>query len=436
MLKKSIKKTLANGSVNVAVSLVLPSKKKKLNKILALGEAGKNKVGPSSRPTKITMSLSNCCNLLCPICSVHNLRRQNIERVANNITPEQIKAFDKIFDKASSISFMGFIGESVLNPDFKEIISYLKLKHKLTLDISTNGMGLNEAIQNTMLKIGFDAITFSIHAATPETYKILQAGDFETVIGNLTSLAKKKIAGNYAKPRITVVYALNKANIDEVKIMIDLMKKLKIDFLYLYHYHDYNHSLNEIIVQDSDVDEANKKIDQIYDYAGEQGALDILPKNRPYWQKEKDRKAPSDGVEKTKTCNLPWTGLQMRSCYSHNDSYYLGCCNVFNLFILNYQKHIEKYGKIEFDKIWQHPVLKYLRETVNAPGGKNNPLCAYCQSSQRAHLKATDNKENYRIKLEMIDKFFQEFSKQYKEVEPVEGLEILYTEDKELQAMA
>ncbi|NMC51672.1 radical SAM protein [Candidatus Kuenenbacteria bacterium] len=436
MIKKNIKKIVSTQPINAMASLVLPSKKKKLNKMLALAEAGKNKKNPKGQPTKITMSLSNCCNLLCPICSVHNLREKNIERVANNITPEQIKAFDKIFDKAGSINFMGFIGESVLNPHFKEIIGYLKLKHKLDLGMSTNGMGLNEKIQDTMLKIGFDAITFSIHAATPETYKILQAGDFETVIGNLVSLAKKKMDGNYKKPRITVVYALNKANIDEAVKMIDLIKKFKIDFFGLYHYHDYNHALKEIIVRDDEVDEINKKIDRLYNYAKEQGVIAALPKEPPYFQKEKDRKPGEDKDRKATACNAPWVGLQLRSCYSHQDSYYLGCCNVFNPFIFNYQKHIEKYGQVEFDKIWQHPVLQYLRQTVNARDGQMNPLCAYCKSSQRAHLKATDNKENYRIKLEMIKAFFDGFNKQYKDTPVIEGLEILYTEDEELQAMA
>ncbi|NMB47898.1 radical SAM protein [Candidatus Kuenenbacteria bacterium] len=435
IIKDSIKKILGWRIINLLATLVLPEQKKRLNKIMALEEARRDTIKPNSRPSKITISLSNCCNLLCPICSIHNLRSNGIRRAVNNISIENIKVMDEIFDKAKSANFMGHIGESILNPDFIEIINYIKLKYKLELSISTNGMGLNEKIQDTMLKIGFDSIAFSIHASTPETYGILQAGNFEMVIGNLTSLAEKKIKGNYKKPKISIVYALNKVNVDEAYKMIDLAKKLRVNALNFCRYLDYNHKISKVIFDD--IEEANNKIDSLYEYAREHDSLEALPKERPYLKiiEEKSNRELCNYNEEIK-CTLPWTGLQMRASYSHDDSYYLGCCNVFNSFLFNYKKHIDKYGRVDFEKIWHHPVLQYLRQTVNADGGRRNPLCAYCKSSQRAHLKATNNKENYRIKLEMIDKFFQEFSKQYQEVEPVDGLEILYTEDEELHAMS
>ena len=58
--------------------------------------------------------------------------------------------------------------------------------------MSTNGIGLNENIQKAMLDVGFDSIVFSIHASVPETYEILQAGNFDVVIDNLTRFANEK----------------------------------------------------------------------------------------------------------------------------------------------------------------------------------------------------------------------------------------------------
>jgi MoaA/NifB/PqqE/SkfB family radical SAM enzyme len=434
MVKKIIKKILTTKIANTLGSLLLPQYSKKFNKIMAFSEAQKRVVKPTSRPVKATVSLSNCCNFMCPICSVHNMQRHGVIRVKNNITLEQIKAMDSILEKIKGINFMGHIGESILNPQFKEIISYLKLKHKLELGISTNGLGLDEKIQETMLKIGFNSVAFSIHAATAETYKILQAGDYEMVIKNLTSLAQKKIQGQYQKPRISIVYALNKANIDEATKMIDLAKKLKINILNFYHYHDYNHEISDVIFDD--LGEANRKIDYLYNYAKEQGVIEILPKKPPYYEKAQPVNQANGLYNEEIKCYLPWTGLQMRSSYSHQDSYYLGCCNVFNIFLFNYQKHIEHYGAVEFEKIWQHPIFQYLRQTVNLDGGKRNPLCAYCKSSQRVFLKAANNEENYRIKLEMIEKFYKGFLEQDKSETPIAGLDILYTEDEELNAMS
>lgn len=385
---------------------------------------------PGSYPFRIIMNLSSICDQSCPICSVNNLERAKLTRVKNQISLQHIKAFSAIFKKAISCSFMGLIGESILNPEFDAISKYLKSKFNLKLFVSTNGWGVSEQIQNTMLDIGFDSINFSIHAATPDTYKILQGRDFNTVIGNLERLQKEKTRRNLSKPYVEIVYALNKKNIQETKKMVDIAYRLKVDRLNIYHYHDYGFSGIEL---NADPEFANKMIDDIYRYAQEKGATNILPHNPPYYE----RYELMDKNLEEKKCSLPWYELQMRSCYSHRDSYYAGCCNVFNIFLFNYKEHLEKYGKLEFKKIWHHPVLQHLRATVNTTSrSKRNPLCEYCQSSRRQYLKATNNRENYRIKLEVIDDFFKSFHKEFKNIEDVAGLTILYTEDEELRAAA
>jgi len=322
---------------------------------------------------------------------------------------------------------MGLGGESIINPYFDEIIKILKNKFNLKLGISTNGLGLNNKIIDTMVDIGFDNVTFSVHSASSENYKLLQGGSFNQVINNIERLQNAKSLLN--KPIVTIAYALNKININETEKMIDVALKLRINQLMLYHYRDYGFS--EISL-DRDYKYANERINEIYKYAKDKGAMHLLP-DPPYYRnfvlQEED--------EKEKKCYLPWLGLQMRGSYSHKDTYYLGCCNVFNIFTFNYKEHISKYGQVNIKQIWHHPIFQYLRESCNTSKNINrNALCKYCKSKKRDFLKNTNNAMNYEYKLQVIDEFFCNMPKKYQVAEEIEGLRILYSEDEELRSMA
>ena len=402
------------------------------NRFLLLYDIKSKNLTPESYPWNMTLALSNVCNYLCPMCSVHNLRTNKVKKVTNNISLTQLISFSDLLRCVEQLNFMGFFGESVLNPEFIPIIRYLKKEYQISLFFSTNGYGVNRKIQDTLIESKLDSMTFSIHAVQPQTYAKLQGDHFETVINNLRSLNQKKIKANSTRPKITIAYALNKINIKEATDMLEIAGENGIDKLFLYHYRDYG--ISEFSL-DNDTEYANAQIDHIYEYAKNRNLLHLLPGLPPYY---KDITIIKED-QPEKPCYKPWTSLQMRSSYSHNDSLYLGCCNTFNAFLFNYKEHINHYGKLEFQKIWNHPVLQYLRKTVNTHGKvSRNPLCTYCKSQQRDYLKNTDNKKNYEIKLSKISDFFNEFSAYNKNADlpSIQGLQILYSEDDELRKLA
>lgn len=392
-------------------------------------------VTPKSYPIDLHLSLSNTCNASCRICSINNIKKRKIPRTINNISFNQIVLFHELFERAFKVDFMGLIGESLLNPHFEKIIRYLKQVHHLKLSMSTNGLGLNHNLQDTMLDIRFDSVIFSIHAARPETYSLLQGIDFNVVLMNLSRLAKERNRRNLVNPNISIAFALNKANISETPEMLHIAMTLKLNHLWLYHYRDYG--FQEISLE-KEPEYANHIIDKLYASAKALGAIYLLPPNPPYFQKNDALKSvklnETDSQEK---CYLPWKSFQMKASYSHHNSYYLSCCNTLNLFLLNYTQYLDAYGSICFKRIWHHPILQYLRETVNPTDhSERNPICKYCKSSQRNFLKNTDNKENYTLKLKYIKEFFDGFPPRYKALPEITGLEVLYREDEELNAMA
>lgn len=257
----------------------------------------------------------------------------------------------------------------------------------------------------------------------------MQNGPFNQVIKNLQRLQGEKIKRGLNKPVVTVVYALNKLNINEVFQMIDLVSELHVEHLKIYHYRDYG--FNEIAL-DRESAFANELICNIYAYARDKGVEHILPRTPPFFKEY----ALEDETEEEIKCYLPWTGLQMRSCYSHSDSYFVGCCNVFNAFLFNYNEHINKHKTMDFKAIWHHPVLQFLRKTVNSHSDiKRNPLCKYCKSKRRHYLKNVDNKQNYLEKTKYLHEFYELFDKEFINVSAVEGLTVLKEEAEELKAL-
>lgn len=372
-----------------------------LKNYLLKRDIASSKIKPFSRPTQITLNLSTKCNYNCPICSMGKAKKLFPNYQNNMITRETVEKMHEFFCFAQSVSFMGLLGEPLVNPDFFGIVDFFRKNTTTSLSVSTNGLLLNQTNRENFINYSFEAMTFSLHGATEDSYEKLQGHNFNRVIENLSSLISEKRCSKSTCPYITIVHALNWWNIHELPIFLDLMKEISPDRVFIYHYRDYEGIEENISLKGGNIQKANDLISSAYDYAKKIGVYKIIePKDPPLVvppDKDLDLK-----FKQTRLCDLPWRGLQLRGCISHVDSFYVGCCNVFNVFRLDYQKFEDL-----FEKVWHHPVLMYLRETVN--GENVNPICRYCKSPERNYLKSVDNKKNNAKKALVIEEFFEGF---------------------------
>ena len=394
---------------------------------------------PFSYPRSVIINLANYCQYQCPICSINSLEAKKTNRVINKITFKEIVGYERLFRRTRKVAFLGFLGESILNPDFDLIVKYLK-KNGISLYMTTKASGITPEKQKLLLDSKFDRLSISLHAFNESSYTKLLGKDYKLSFERLQDLMKQKNDGKHIKPEVTVEYALNKENIAETADMIKFLNDNKVNHMHLTHYHDYVKNKG-IAFESADYDDVNKQIDRIYEYANANGYDYLLPNKKPYFHDAQATDFENTASETEKKCYLPWMGIQFRSSYSHKDSYYVGCCNVFNVFLFNYKEHIKEYGEIKFKQIWHHPIFQYLRQTVNSANGKQrNPLCAYCKSNKRIFFKNTDNRVNYLEKQKAIEGFFEAYKKENSissnEFVDDDILKVLYSEDDELKAMA
>ncbi len=159
---------------------------------------------PKYQDSFLTIELTNKCNMKCIMCPQAEGNLWRSSRGEDEFGFMKLKDFKIIIDKllAEKQSFRDIVlfwfGEPLLNPDFKEMVTYLESKRdKKLFDrilIHTNGSLLTKELSDFLIKLKGDFFFhFSIDAATKETYeKIRVGGDWNEVLANIQYFLQKK----------------------------------------------------------------------------------------------------------------------------------------------------------------------------------------------------------------------------------------------------
>ena len=156
-------------------------------------------------PPRLEIEPTNYCNLNCLYCS-----RQQSSREKGYM---KFDLFKKIIDDASQIGVLGIdlylLGESLLHPQFVEMISYIKSKD-LRVNVVTNGMLFDREKIEAILQSGLnitDNITFSIYGYSKEVNERLMKGvNHDKVLKNIHDFLKLRKKYNGKGPSIETIF--------------------------------------------------------------------------------------------------------------------------------------------------------------------------------------------------------------------------------------
>jgi radical SAM protein with 4Fe4S-binding SPASM domain len=111
-------------------------------------------------PQRITVELTNRCNLNCPMCPRHLL--------SANLGDMEWSLYKKIIDEASAylpVALVPFFrGETLLQPHFLKMLKYAKDKGLGPIQLATNAVLLKEDIAKEILRLELDFISFSLNS--------------------------------------------------------------------------------------------------------------------------------------------------------------------------------------------------------------------------------------------------------------------------------
>lgn len=357
-------------------------------------------------PVTVRLATASVCNYRCLFCEIHKDNVLYPDREHNLITLDQIRHYEGFLRTAGRICFYGGSAEPLLNRDFGDIVAFLKSHYGNELLVNTNGSCLTEKLSDLLIQHGFDYILLSYHAGTEETYRQLMTGDINRVDRQMTYLASRKAALGRRAPVVDMNFALHKLNAADAPAILDKALRFKAGAVHVNRYYGGRNKLQDRQVSfEFDVEAGNRTLDALYSLAREKGVT-LEPRNPPYWEPKATRAEwDPDQFNRKSHCHAPWVSFQMDPVLDEGECHYASVCNRITLFKVRYRK--ARLGTAqEFKALWNHPVLQYLRETVNAE--TPNPICRYCKNCQRELLRNVDADRYAAIRDAAVADFFRE----------------------------
>lgn len=389
-----------------------------------------------SNPMDIRIAPITICNYNCLFCEIHKDNLLYPERSKNVVDLDVIRNYESFLSTAFSLSFYGGSEEPLLNNDFGRIVRYLKSKYGTRLMVNTNASPLNHELADIMVTYGFDIILVSYHAGSKQAYKKLMTGNIDHVDANLKYLNEQKKRCRKEKPVVQFNFALQKLNAPEYSIILSKAKELDVSAVFVNKYYGGRNRLQDKRVSfDSDIDRGNRVLDEIYACAKKQN-IRLCPDKPDYWIQQSCQWDP-ENFDASKKCTLPWTALHFNPVLDDKDCHYVGVCNRIELFKIAYDK-IQLRTQKQFDTLWNHPLLQYLRKTANA-AETINPICRNCKNRDIGTLRNVDARKYAELRDRAVKDFFAEFRRHCRYSE-TQGIEVLtenpYSDDKFQEKLA
>ncbi len=139
-------------------------------------------------PQRITLELTNRCNLSCTFCPRHHM-----EYPVGDMNPELFRTLIDELSEAGTRTLVPFFrGEPFLHRHCLELLAYAKGKD-FTIQLATNGHMLTKEISQELVAMGVDFISFSVDAVEAKEYESLRrGGSFETLMHNIEGLMEQR----------------------------------------------------------------------------------------------------------------------------------------------------------------------------------------------------------------------------------------------------
>lgn len=163
------------------------------------------------------------CNLECVMCPWLELRPDVAQMSWDTFTH-----IAQYFHLAEGVDFTGG-GEPTTHPRLPDMVRMAK-EAGCEVGCSTNGILLDPGLSRTLVSLAMDWISFSVDAATAETYERIREGaEFETLTRNMGALRQAKAARRSKAPKMMLVFVMMRENYHELPIYVDLAAELGVE---------------------------------------------------------------------------------------------------------------------------------------------------------------------------------------------------------------
>ena len=356
------------------------------NKKLNDEEAAAGSTVLKSKPVTFNLDLIGVCNMKPPCSMCLNWAGDMGPRHHPGLTADDLRAFGDPLRLAWEVINCS-IGEPLILKDLLPVLELLASWEK-PFGLNSNGLALTPQLTDKLIPF-FEilTVTFSVDAATPETYAKIRGPHFMKVIENIAYYSEKK---RRAFPEGTasktgMVMLPMKANRHEVAAFVKLAAWLEMDVVELRQLHDYGAEWK--VEKDGFLFDYQGQIlsphelDEVRDEAEKAAAACGIMLDCQYQVSEQrtyEAFVPEDRQEGKVKCYQPWHFLLP---FQNGDT--AGCCYM--------GKSLGNWRTSGLEELWNGPLMQEIRAEMAA--GKLPRQCRQYVSCPVVHSNLDPRKK-------------------------------------------
>jgi MoaA/NifB/PqqE/SkfB family radical SAM enzyme len=180
---------------------------------------------PSGPPEHAQLIVTNMCNGRCKHCNIWKKYNDHPELLKEELSSEEIfRLVDEL--EAFGVSTMSISGgEPLLRQDIFSIIEKIKKTTSIQLNITTNGILLNEKVSRKLVELGLDSINISLDGMEEVHNKIRGLTIFSRIFHQIKKMERVKEGLGSSKPMISISSVMTASNMHSIIELNDFLKK-------------------------------------------------------------------------------------------------------------------------------------------------------------------------------------------------------------------
>jgi MoaA/NifB/PqqE/SkfB family radical SAM enzyme len=202
------------------------------NKTLNSKEIAEERLILESWPVSLELGITSKCDIHppCVMCMKSQAEFFKIDVTEVEMSQEIWGKISPYFRYAEHVNLHA-AGEPLTHRNLFDIIESIT-REGGKVSFNSNGLGLNQEKIEKIVELGVWSISFSLDAATPETYEKIRGRGFNRVIRNIRNLKECKKRRKSDLPNISINMVMMKVNLHGMEEFVKLAKDLGASVLF------------------------------------------------------------------------------------------------------------------------------------------------------------------------------------------------------------